>query len=118
ADIERRHDREQMAADVGRDVVRSELALDQLHGGEDRPFGTPGAEARRTRRHDLGERAGVLLFQGRGSVGGARAPAPPLGIPLPPRTRRWPRPSRGGCIPPPWGTGPCPTAASGCPPAA
>ena len=31
ADIERRQDREQMAADVAADVVRPELALDQLH---------------------------------------------------------------------------------------
>ena len=38
ADVERRQDREQVAADVAADVVRPELALDQLHGGEDRPL--------------------------------------------------------------------------------
>ena len=49
AEVERRQDREQVAADVGADVVRAELALDQLHRGEDRPLRAAGAEARRAR---------------------------------------------------------------------
>ena len=53
ADIEGRHDREQMAADIGGDVVRAELLLDQLHRGEDRPLRTADAEAGRARRHRL-----------------------------------------------------------------
>jgi hypothetical protein len=36
---------EQMAADIGRDVMGSEILFDQLHGREDRPLGTTGAEA-------------------------------------------------------------------------
>ena len=75
ADIEGRHDREQVAADIGGDVVRPELALDQFHGGKDRPLRTAGAEARRPRRHDLGQRARMLLLQRRRRVGGADAGA-------------------------------------------
>ncbi len=56
ADVERRQDREQMAADVGGDVVLPELLLDQLHRREDRPLRTADAEARRPRRHDFGQR--------------------------------------------------------------
>src|SRR5262245_62383527 len=34
AEIERRQDREQVAADVATDVMWTKLALDELHGGE------------------------------------------------------------------------------------
>src|SRR4029077_5507242 len=44
ADVEWRQDGKQVAADVGAHVVRSELALDQFHGAEDRPFRAAGAE--------------------------------------------------------------------------
>ncbi len=69
-----------MAADVGRDVVRAQLLLDQLHGGEDRPFGAAGAEAGRPRRHDLGQRTGVLLFQAGGALEARTAGASMSGI--------------------------------------
>ena len=39
-----------MAADVGADVMRAELALDQLHRAEDRPLRAAGAKARRPAR--------------------------------------------------------------------
>ena len=55
AELERRHDREQMAADVGRDVVLPELLLDQLGGGEDRPLRAADAEARRAAGNDADE---------------------------------------------------------------
>src|SRR5438045_9126029 len=38
-----------MAADVTAHVMHAELALDELHGGEDRAFRAPGAERRRAR---------------------------------------------------------------------
>ena len=54
ADVERREDREQVAADVGADVMRAEFALDELHRGEDRPLRAAGAERRRPAVHLVG----------------------------------------------------------------
>src|SRR5262249_56176119 len=51
AEVERRQDREQVATDVAAHVMGPELALDQLHGSEDRPFGTAGAKRRGTAVH-------------------------------------------------------------------
>ena len=51
AEVERRQDREQMAADVAAHVMRPELALDELHGGEDRPLRTAGAKRGRAAVH-------------------------------------------------------------------
>src|SRR5262249_58089140 len=79
AEIERRQDREQVAADVATDVVRTELALDELHGGEDRPLRTAGAERRRPAVHLARERVARL--------GEAVRPPPP------PRPGPAPRPS-------------------------
>ena len=45
-----------MAADVGRHMMGAELFFDQLHRGEDWPLRAAGAEARRARRHYIGER--------------------------------------------------------------
>ena len=47
---ERRKGRERMAADVGGDMRRTELALHQLERGEHRPLRAAGAESRWTRR--------------------------------------------------------------------
>ena len=68
ADVEGRQDREQVAADIGRDVVLAELLLDQLHRREDRPLRAAGAEAGRTRRHDLGQRLDLRVVQHRRGV--------------------------------------------------
>ena len=51
AQVEGRQDGEKVAADVGADVVLAQLALDQLHRGEDGPLGAAGAKARRARLH-------------------------------------------------------------------
>ena len=51
AHVEGRQDGEQVAADVCRDMVRAELALHQLHGGEDGPLWAAGAKARRAVVH-------------------------------------------------------------------
>ncbi len=51
AEAERREGRERMAADVGADVGRSELALHQLDRGEHRALRAAGAEIRRSRRN-------------------------------------------------------------------
>ena len=51
ADIERRQDREQVAADIGRHMKCAHLALDHLHRRENRPLWTTGAETRRALRH-------------------------------------------------------------------
>ena len=51
AERERREGRERMAADVGADMRRPDLALRQLDGGEDRPLRAAGAEIRRPRRN-------------------------------------------------------------------
>ena len=72
ADIERRQDREQMAADIGGDVMRAELLLDQLHRGEDRPLRTAGAEARRARRHDFAQRLDLGIGEHRRRIGQRR----------------------------------------------
>ena len=65
ADVERRKDREEMAADVGRHVELPELALEELHRREDRPFGATGAQAGGTlgdlRRSDRKRRRGRRL---------------------------------------------------------
>ncbi len=61
ADIERRQDREQMAADIGGDMVRAELLLHQLHRGKDRPLRAAGAKTRRPRRHHVGQRADPVI---------------------------------------------------------
>ena len=50
AEAERREGRERMAADIGADMGRAELALHQLDRGEYRPLRTAGAEGRRPRR--------------------------------------------------------------------
>ncbi len=50
-----------MAADVGRDVMGPELLLDQFHRSEDRALRAADAEARRARRHRLGERLDLLV---------------------------------------------------------
>ena len=75
-----------MAADISGDMVRPELALDQFHGGKDRPLRAAGAEAWRPRRHDLGQRARMPLLQRRRCIGGpdrgcehARDPLPDEG---------------------------------------
>ena len=65
ADIERRQRREQVAADIGGDVVFAELLLHELHGGEDRPLRTADTEAGRPRRHRLGERLDLRIGQHR-----------------------------------------------------
>ena len=68
ADVERRQDREQVAADVAAHVMRAELALDQLHRGEDRPLRAAGAERRRAAVHLAGDGllcAGEPLARGR-----------------------------------------------------
>ena len=44
ADIERRQDREQVAADIAAHMLRAEFALDQFHRRENRPLRTAGAE--------------------------------------------------------------------------
>ena len=54
AERERRKGRERMAADVGRDMGRADLALDELDGGKHRPLRTTGAEIRRPRRDVAG----------------------------------------------------------------
>src|SRR5580693_8777096 len=51
-----------MAADVAADVHRPELALEQLHRGENGPLGTPRAGACRTSRQETRER--LHLFRG------------------------------------------------------
>ena len=51
ADVERRQDRKQVAADIAGDVELADLLLDQLHRGKDRPFRAAGAKARGTLRH-------------------------------------------------------------------
>ncbi len=56
ADVERRQDRKEMAADIGRDVMRTELLFHELHRREDRPLRTADAKPRRSRRHDFRER--------------------------------------------------------------
>ena len=81
AEIEGRQYREQVAADVAADVQRPELALQQLHRGENRPFRTAGAESGGTSRQQARERLHLL-------GGLARAPAHGLGR----RPRRGARP--------------------------
>ena len=44
-----------MAADVAAHVMRAELALNELHGGKNRPFGTAGAKRRRPPMHLAGD---------------------------------------------------------------
>ncbi|MCY1226862.1 hypothetical protein D9M72_391120 [compost metagenome] len=61
AQVERRQDREQVAADVGAHMVLADLALDQLHRGEDRALRAAGAEAGRARMHALVDQ--LLRFQ-------------------------------------------------------
>src|SRR5207244_9532834 len=46
---------EQVAADVAAHVMRAELALNELHGGKNRPFGTAGAKRRRAPMHLAGD---------------------------------------------------------------
>ena len=62
ADIERREDREQVAADIGADVMLSQFALDELHRGEDRPLRAAGAERRRTAVHVVVDRVQNLAL--------------------------------------------------------
>jgi hypothetical protein len=68
ADIERRQDREQVAADIGGDMMRPEFLLDQLHGGEDRALRAADTETRRARRHDAGERLDARIVGDRRHV--------------------------------------------------
>src|SRR6516164_10846638 len=51
ADIEGWEDREEVAADIAAHMMAAKLALDELHGGEDRPLRAAGAEGRRARLH-------------------------------------------------------------------
>ncbi len=51
ADVERRQDRKQVAADIGADVMLAQLALDKLHRREERTFRTASAEPGRALRH-------------------------------------------------------------------
>ena len=53
ADLERGQGGEDMAADIGGDLVFAQFLLDQFHGGEDRALGAAGAEARRPDRNGL-----------------------------------------------------------------
>ena len=67
ADVERWKDREQVAANVDANVMRAELALDELHRGKDRPLRTASAERRRPTMHlaiDGGKRVRLPLLQG------------------------------------------------------
>jgi hypothetical protein len=75
ADVERRQDREQVAADVGRDVERAQFLLHQLHRREDRPFGATGAETGGPLRHHCGRqgRGGRRRHLSRGTIGGMGA---------------------------------------------
>jgi hypothetical protein len=58
AEIERRVDGEQMAADVGADVVFTGLPLGELQAAEDRALGAPGAQSWWPRLDDIGRDAG------------------------------------------------------------
>ena len=68
ADIERRQAREQMAADVAGDLMRAEFLLHEFHRRKDRPLGAADAEARRPRRHRLGELLDLRIGEHAGSV--------------------------------------------------
>ena len=52
AEVERREGRKRVAADVGTDIDRAELALEELDRGKQRSLRTADAEARWPRRHD------------------------------------------------------------------
>ena len=60
---ERREGRERMAADVGRDVRRAELALHQLERREHRPLRAAGAEGGRARRQRAERGGGFRLVR-------------------------------------------------------
>ena len=77
AHVERRQRRERVAADVGADVQRPGLLLQQLHRREERPFRAADAQTRRPRRHERGElaRRHQRHFAARGAVIGDRPAA-------------------------------------------
>jgi len=67
-DVEGRQDREQVAADIGRDVVLAEFLFDKLHRREDRSLGAADAEPRGAGRHHFGEALDLGIRQnGRGA---------------------------------------------------
>jgi hypothetical protein len=72
ADVEWRHDREQVAADIRRDMMRSHLA-----------FGTAGAEARWPGWHGLGQAAHMLLVEGGRRIGSPHLRCQDVRDPLP-----------------------------------
>ncbi len=63
ADVEGCVDREQMAADIRRDVMRPELFLDQLERRENRPLRTARAETRRPWRHHVRQRLHLRMIE-------------------------------------------------------
>ena len=63
AERERREGRERMAADIGADMGRADLALHKLDGGEHRALRTAGAEIRRPRRDVADGRRHVRLMR-------------------------------------------------------
>ncbi len=73
ADVEGRKDREKVAADIRRDVMRPQFLLDEFHCSEDRPFRAAGAEARRARRHHLRQRLHLPAVQHRRRIRQRRA---------------------------------------------
>ena len=66
-----------MAADVGADVMRAELLLDQLHRAEDRPLRAAGAKAGRAGVDVVGDVGRRLSAGSRGAFGGARGASRP-----------------------------------------
>jgi hypothetical protein len=56
ADVKGPQDRKLMAADVGDDVVRTELVHHEFHRRDDRALGTTGTEARGSCWHRMSQR--------------------------------------------------------------